>query len=93
MPRLFKIGSYTVYFWVNENQPVEPIHVHISEGHQTANSTKIWITSEGKCKLCNNNSKIPAKYLYNIMKLIEQTNKKIIDKWKEYFGEVNFIDD
>ena len=23
MPRVFKIGSYIVYFWVNENDPLE----------------------------------------------------------------------
>lgn len=30
MPQLFKLGSYWVYFWANENNPVEPIHVHVS---------------------------------------------------------------
>lgn len=32
MPQELKIGSYSVYFWFNENDPLEPIHVHISEG-------------------------------------------------------------
>ena len=32
MPQVFKIGSYWVYFWANENKPLEPIHVHISKG-------------------------------------------------------------
>ena len=31
MPRVFKIGSYIVYFWVNENDPLEPVHVHVCE--------------------------------------------------------------
>ena len=30
MPQVFKIGSYWVYFWFNENEPLEPIHVHVS---------------------------------------------------------------
>lgn len=25
MPQVFKIGSYWVYFWANENDPLEPI--------------------------------------------------------------------
>ena len=41
MPQIFKIGSYWVYFWANENEPLEPIHVHIAEGKPTANATKI----------------------------------------------------
>ena len=28
MPQVFKIAGYTVYFWVNENNPLEPVHVH-----------------------------------------------------------------
>ena len=27
MPQVFKIGSYYVYFWTNENEPLEPVHV------------------------------------------------------------------
>ena len=57
MPQIFRFGSYWVYFWTNENKPLEPIHVHISQGHPSANATKIWITKTGKCLLCNNNSK------------------------------------
>lgn len=32
MPKLFSVGPYSIYFWSNENDPLEPIHVHISEG-------------------------------------------------------------
>ena len=30
MPQVFKVGSYWVYFWANENEPLEPIHVHVA---------------------------------------------------------------
>ena len=40
MPQVFKIGSYWVYFWTNENRPLEPVHVHISEGKPVQNATK-----------------------------------------------------
>lgn len=30
MPQVFKVGSYWVYFWSNENEPIEPIHVHVA---------------------------------------------------------------
>ena len=63
MPQIFRLGSYWVYFWTNENKPLEPVHVHVSEGNPTANSTKIWITKSGKCYLCHNTSKIPEKTL------------------------------
>ena len=56
MPQVFKVGSYWVYFWTNENDPLEPVHVHISQGSPQANATKVWITRNGKCYLANNNS-------------------------------------
>ena len=37
MPQIFKFGSYWVYFWTNENKPLEPIHVHISSGKDLDN--------------------------------------------------------
>lgn len=40
MPKLFSVGPYSIYFWSNENDPLEPIHVHISEGRATKNATK-----------------------------------------------------
>lgn len=90
MPQVFKIGSYWVYFWSNENKPMEPIHVHVSQGNPVPNSTKIWITKAGKCLLCNNSSKIPAKTLKNIMEIIEARSSEVIKKWYAYFGEINF---
>lgn len=90
MPQIFKIGSYWVYFWTNENKPLEPIHVHVSKGNPSSNATKIWITKAGKCYLCHNNSKIPAHTLRNIMRMLEARNVEIQEKWFEYFGELHY---
>ena len=51
MPQVFKVGPYWVYFWATENEPLEPVYVHVAEGAPTANGTKIWITKAGKCLL------------------------------------------
>ena len=90
MPQIFKIGSYWVYFWANENDPLEPIHVHVSEESPTGNATKIWITKAGRCLLCNNNSKIPPRVLSNIMAIIEARASEVIMKWQNLFGEVHY---
>ena len=50
MPQVFKIGPYWVYFWANENMPLEPVHVHVAEGAPTANGTKIARTTAMKAK-------------------------------------------
>ena len=71
MPQIFKIGSYVVYFWANEQEPLEPIHVHVCKGIPSKSATKVWITKTGKCLLCNNYSRIPSKTLMDIMDIIE----------------------
>ena len=90
MPQVFRLGSYWVYFWTNENNPLEPIHVHVAEGCPVPNATKIWITKNGKCSRANNNSRIPAVILNKIMRVIEARSFEIIAKWKDYFGAVSF---
>ena len=90
MPRIFRMGSYWIYFWTNENKPTEPIHVHISEGAPTPNATKIWITKSGGCYLEHNNSQIPPHVLRNIMDVIEARSDEVIRKWIEFFGEIRY---
>ncbi len=91
MPQVFSVAGYWVYFWTNENDPLEPIHVHIAKGSPMPNATKVWITSTGKCYLCNNNSQIPRHILRNIMRVIEARSDYVIDKWKECFGEIRYF--
>lgn len=88
MPQIFKIGSFVVYFWINEGMPLEPIHVHVSEGVPSEHSTKIWITRSGRCLLCNNVSRIPNRKLRYIMEIIEARNQEITSKWLSYFGKI-----
>lgn len=91
MPQVFKIGQYWVYFWANENKPLEPIHVHVSPGIPQENATKIWITRRGKCLLSNNRSRIPERVLRNIMEVIEARSDEVIAKWKDFFHEIDFF--
>ena len=90
MPQVFKIGSYWVYFWSNENDPLEPVHVHVALGAPRANATKIWITKAGRCFVANNNSDIDERVLRNIVRIIEARSVEIIEKWQAYFGHVDF---
>ncbi|MBQ6165297.1 MAG: DUF4160 domain-containing protein [Clostridia bacterium] len=90
MPQVFKIGSYWIYFWANENKPLEPIHVHVAQGAPSANATKVWITKAGKCLLCNNNSQIPDNVLRNIIRVLEARSDEIKTKWIGFFGEVSY---
>ena len=91
MPQLFRVGSYVVYFWINENNPLEPVHVHIANVKPTPNATKIWITRSGKCLIQNNNSRIPDRQLRILMQIIEARSESIIEKWQETFNEISYF--
>lgn len=90
MPQIFKLGAYWVYFWTDEGEPREPVHIHISEGKPVPHATKVWITKNGKCSLANNNSRIPENMLNKLLRLIEPRSFEIISKWKEIFEDLTF---
>lgn len=75
--------GYKFYFWSNENN--ESVHVHISKGKQTENSTKFWI-KRNSVDLVHNNSNIPINDLKKIQKYIWANRDTIIARWYEYFG-------
>lgn len=90
MPQLLRIGPYIIYFWSNENSPLEPVHVHIAEGRASANATKLWITSTGKAMICNNNSQIPERILRKLQRVIEANSEMIVEEWLAHFGEIRY---
>lgn len=91
MPQVFKIGSYCIYFWVNEGKPLEPIHIHIANGKPRQNAAKVWITRTGKCLYAGNpHPDIEDHTLRNIMRIVEARSAEIMKKWYEYFGSIEF---
>lgn len=91
MPTIFKIGRYVVYFWTNEGEPREPVHVHVAIGRPVPNATKLWITSDGKVLVCNNNSMIPEKGLQRLIEDIERDSDVVINAWRKCFGEIRYF--
>ena len=63
---------------------MEPVHVHISKGKPSPNSTKVWLTKSGGCILGHNKSKIPEKDLKYIMGIITSNYFFILDQWKQH---------
>ena len=59
--------GYTFYFYSNESG--EPVHVHVSKGKPSENSTKFWIKRDG-VELEHNKGNIPKSDLKKIQKYI-----------------------
>ena len=91
MPPIFKIGAYWVYFSINENDPLEPIHVYVAQGSPSSKAAKIWITRAGKCYLCYNHSQIPNRVLKNVIAIIEARSEEVMQKWIASFGEIHYF--
>ena len=75
--------GYKIYFWSNEND--EPIHIHISKGNPTSNSTKIWLTKSGGTIVANNKSNVPMNDLKKILMVVNDNYFLILAKWRNYF--------
>lgn len=90
MLQIFRIAGYLIYFWSNESEPLEPVHVHITNGVPTANTTKVWITRSGKCLLANNASKIPDRVLRDLMAVIEARSGEVVKKWYKLHKEISY---
>lgn len=93
MPTVFRnVFGYKVYFWSNENDPREPVHVHVAR-HIGQDDAKFWILSDGKAVLDKNDINLSARDLRDIQAYLSRKGKDIIKKWTEYFGDVpTFID-
>ena len=85
------VSGYTVYFWSNEGLPLEPVHVHVSDGMPHADATKIWITQSKRAMIANPHDKrIPSKILNRLVEMIEAQSEDIISAWIERFGEIEY---
>ena len=91
MPTILRIGRYVIFFWSNENNPIEPIHVHVAIRRAVPNATKLWITRSGKVIICNNNSNIPERDLQGIIDLISNNIQEITEAWLSFFGEIKYF--
>jgi len=81
---LFSVGGYRVFFWSNENN--EPIHIHICKGKPSSGATKVWLTSKGRCILANNNSRISANELNELLGVVSMHFFLICSEWKKHFN-------
>ena len=83
MPKLFKIGEYSIFFWSDEDG--EPIHVHIIKGNPSLGATKVWLTKSGGVMVAHNKGKIPQHELNQLLDIISTRYFIICNKWKEHF--------
>ena len=79
MPVILRWKGYKFFFYSNEGDPLEPIHIHIRKGSATA---KFWV--EPEIKLVNSWG-MSAPELRKLTKAVEDNANLIKENWNEYF--------
>jgi Domain of unknown function (DUF4160) len=79
MPVVFRSGGFTFFFYSNEGDPREPIHIHVRKGDGDA---KFWISP---IALGSSNG-FDARILRELARLVEANSALIERAWHEHFG-------
>ena len=79
MPVVFFFRGYRFFFFSNEGDPREPVHIHVRKDSKLA---KFWI--EPEVKLADSYG-FSARELNNISGRIDNRKAKIVEAWHEHF--------
>ncbi len=81
MPTVLRWKGYRFFFFSNEGDPIEPVHVHIRKDRNVA---KFWL--EPVVALAESYGMNPQE-LNKLQKVVENNAKLFKKAWYEYFGE------
>ncbi|GBL47461.1 hypothetical protein SFMTTN_3301 [Sulfuriferula multivorans] len=80
MPVILRYKGYKLFFYSNEGNPLEPLHIHVRKGESVA---KFWIAQD--VSLASSYG-LSATELNDIAQFVHN-NREIIERaWNEFFG-------
>ena len=81
MPVVFRHGGCSYFFFSNEGDPREPVHIHVRHGEKLA---KFWV--EPTVELADAYG-FSGKELNRISKVVQKNAALIVEQWHEHFGD------
>jgi hypothetical protein len=81
MPVVFRHRGCRFFFFSNEGDPREPIHIHVRCGDKLA---KFWI--EPVVELAESYG-FSGPELNKISQVVEENSALIMERWHDYFGD------
>lgn len=79
MPVVFRYKGYRFFFYSNEGDPLEPLHIHVRKGESVA---KFWVHPQISVA---ESYGINSSELRILMKVITE-NRELLERcWNEYF--------
>lgn len=80
MPKIFEWKGYKFFFFSNEGDPLEPIHIHVRKGE---NIVKYWVSPDIYLAYSWGMSPKELSILENA---VIKHKEQIVEKWNEYFN-------
>lgn len=80
MPTIFRLDGFRFFFYSNEGDPLEPLHVHILKAGSEA---KFWL--EPEVQLARNDG-FDARTLKKLAIMVAENQTQIKRAWYEYFS-------
>jgi len=80
MPVVFHYKGYRFFFFSNEGEPLEPLHIHARKGEAVA---KFWLKPEVSVA---ESYRMISSELRELMTVVEENKEKIARYWNEYFS-------
>ena len=79
MPTVFRYKGYRFFFYSNEGDPPEPLHIHVIKGESIA---KFWLDPEVSVA---KSYKMKSPELAMLSKVVKERSDLIRKVWNEYF--------
>lgn len=80
MPVVFRQDGFRFFFYANEGEPREPVHIHTRKDDMEA---KFWLTPTVRIAY---NDGFDARTQRDLIVMIEANVNRIMRKWDEFFG-------
>ena len=80
MPVILRFKGYRFFFYSNEGNPLEPIHIHVRGAEAEA---KFWLHPE---ILLARNDGFSARDLKELLDVVELNRTMFMEAWNEYFA-------
>ncbi|MCX7044739.1 MAG: DUF4160 domain-containing protein [Candidatus Sumerlaeota bacterium] len=80
MPVVFRNRGYRFFFYCNEGNPLEPIHIHVRNGERSA---KFWLEPEISIA---ESYEMSSSELRRLMDVIKENKRLIQEYWNDFFN-------
>lgn len=81
MPVVLRYKGYRLFFYSNEGEPREPIHIHVRHGERVA---KFWVVPD---VILADSYRMTAAELNELESVVRENRDLIERTWHEHFGE------